>query len=920
MLQYFKPKRCWQKNLNKFCGIIRRLLDNEFKPHPAYPTTLHRLNQCVELFQEYCTSEMSYAQSTVVHLQKLFACLDIDHLKLVASYKPICNVRFSLQDLKKCLMHLTKNLPPYFPPDEYLTADDFANYKDQERAELSQVIATTSLHDPGLVSCYIESNAFSPEDYIDKPFVIIPKNPRNIYRALTIVITQNNLVETDDTSAPSDASLALLKECALRWRLGSTFMLIADLEATACFFGKGDLAFDALVERLFEIQKYIKQHPCERWAASDRQYLASIFSYLLPMLFDTFCAKLGDMSHFPISLDHQLLDTVDYMLHSFVVKEKGVDLAVYADEFSGKIQGVFIQRYEHLHKSVTGASEALNLHHMAKLIMKDINYAAQLFKAPLLGLIDATAILVEFELKYFTLQAKSMLNGRESELIPAEDAFDFYNAFAQLHDLARNYVPDLQVGINLEHWFNRQFVRWLAALDNKSLRWVELAIQYDNFEPVSDSALHSSSVDDLIRCFREQLDLFDKLSWPNDLLESRSMARVAKVIYESIELYANRLVELSQKTNQPPPSSSPKPKWEPKWDVLKIGHKKKHVKDITKEQCIFVNNIYYLRKRTLELFQNVDCQRYSKVLVEYSKGKQDNTPQARMFYIKIVTAELLKECDSGKDNDAYAILSMGDKDLLTTSIQWDDAQPKWNETCGVVLDSAQDISVRIFDKDLLTDDLCGEGILNLDPQDYWSSEDTNIWLDLEPQGRVLFIISTANEKDDPHYYISKAISTLEMHEMGLLQSLLSKLTSTIKSSLSRKTVLHAISKGRDGHFHKFLGSSHMPSELKFSDEDCDQALVGLVDLLDARLNLPFRVLYEPCGYRLVTAIWSECLVAIESAMVPPFSKKRSTPKPLTKLEVDFLLRIVELLKIFFHGGDDGDGLPTQMLEIPNSDA
>ncbi|KAJ9079546.1 hypothetical protein DSO57_1034449 [Entomophthora muscae] len=231
------------ENLDKFCGIIRRLLDNEFKPHPAYPTTLRRLIQCVESSQGDGTPVLSYAQSLVLHLQKLFSCPDIDHLKLVAGYKPICNGHSSFQDLKKCLMHLTKNLQPYFPPDEYLTADDFANYKAQERAELSQLIAAMSLRDPDLVSCYIESNAFSSDDYREKPYTIIPKNPRNIYRALTIVITQKELVETDDTSAPSDASLALLSECALRWRLGTTFRLIANLEAAAHFFGTGNLRF-----------------------------------------------------------------------------------------------------------------------------------------------------------------------------------------------------------------------------------------------------------------------------------------------------------------------------------------------------------------------------------------------------------------------------------------------------------------------------------------------------------------------------------------------------------------------------------------------------------------------------------------------------------------------------------------------------
>lgn len=103
----------------------------------------------------------------------------------------------------------------------------------------------------------------------------------------------------------------------------------------------------------------------------------------------------------------------------------------------------------------------------------------------------------------------------------------------------------------------------------------------------------------------------------------------------------------------------------------------------------------------------------------------------------------------------------------------------------------------------------------------------------------------------------------------------------------------------------------------FTDEECDDALAPLVDFLDAELHMPFSHLYLECGSKLVTLVWVECLSCILNQLVPPFSKDRLTPAPLRWIEINFYMRAVELLKRFFHGGEDGDGLPMRMLENPD---
>ena len=58
----------------------------------------------------------------------------------------------------------------------------------------------------------------------------------------------------------------------------------------------------------------------------------------------------------------------------------------------------------------------------------------------------------------------------------------------------------------------------------------------------------------------------------------------------------------------------------------------------------------------------------------------------------------------------------------------------WNEDIGVALNNAKKIDLVVYDKDMISaDEVCGK--ITLQMSDI-TSQETDVWLDLKPQGRL----------------------------------------------------------------------------------------------------------------------------------------------------------------------------------------
>lgn len=101
--------------------------------------------------------------------------------------------------------------------------------------------------------------------------------------------------------------------------------------------------------------------------------------------------------------------------------------------------------------------------------------------------------------------------------------------------------------------------------------------------------------------------------------------------------------------------------------------------------------------------------------------------------------------------------------------------------------------------------------------------------------------------------------------------------------------------------------------------DIENALQGLFAYFDENFAIMKQTLTEATMLAVMTRLWKEVLMAIESLLVPPLSDKPSTQKPLTQVELDIVYKWLELLFEFFNAKDeDGEvlGVPAEVLKSP----
>ena len=106
-----------------------------------------------------------------------------------------------------------------------------------------------------------------------------------------------------------------------------------------------------------------------------------------------------------------------------------------------------------------------------------------------------------------------------------------------------------------------------------------------------------------------------------------------------------------------------------------------------------------------------------------------------------------------------------------------------------------------------------------------------------------------------------------------------------------------------------------PTQVEITD-----ALKPLFTYFDDNFAIMNQTLTQPAMIMVMTRLWKEVLVTIESLMVPPLSEKPSQQKPLSQQELDIVFKWLQLLYDFFHAVDDetgeANGVPQDILRSP----
>jgi hypothetical protein len=110
-----------------------------------------------------------------------------------------------------------------------------------------------------------------------------------------------------------------------------------------------------------------------------------------------------------------------------------------------------------------------------------------------------------------------------------------------------------------------------------------------------------------------------------------------------------------------------------------------------------------------------------------------------------------------------------------------------------------------------------------------------------------------------------------------------------------------------GYFSKVSGQvSGRPMSVQtqplqpINPEAANNALKPLLQYFDDNFAIMKQTLTDGAMIMVMTRLWKEALVTVESLLVPPLSDKPSSQKPLTQQEVDIVYRWLQVSRLLFH--------------------
>jgi len=236
-------------------------------------------------------------------------------------------------------------------------------------------------------------------------------------------------------------------------------------------------------------------------------------------------------------------------------------------------------------------------------------------------------------------------------------------------------------------------------------------------------------------------------------------------------------------------------------------------------------------------------------------------------------------------------------------------------------------------------DTLGRAYLCLDPGRYGDFLTHDLWLDLDPQGRILIRVSMEGEKDDIQFYFGRAFRSLKRAEGDMTRIFIDKMSPLILQSLSRNVLKTLIKTGLPatldynkalGNVKDFFGSKMgsnnsdilipLPQQEKprirpeqLTDVEIEQAISPLFDYFETNLQVLNSSLSDTARQTMMIRVWKEILLVIEGLLIPPLSDAHSDMKPLSDKEVDIVFKWLKFLRDYFYAGGEGP-VPLELLQ------
>ncbi|CAG8589825.1 11649_t:CDS:10 [Funneliformis caledonium] len=759
-------------------------------------------------------------------------------------------------------------------------------------------------------------------------FTFIPQHPRNYYKYLMYKCIDYELMSHEEASFKilSKNTLDFLNECGLRWRVSPAFRWLQYLDAIKSRYDSPDpeinsqISLDHLKEGFHLLNDAIKKRPINTWTISDKRELIEVISGIHDSLLRDLKDGLSQYFRIKPQSFEPILSLIQTIYENELFQEQysNVLSSLYNEHRSIVIE-VAIKKYQEKRDKIynQAANEVHALISIVRSFQEDLEKLRAKFPKPL---IKTQIPLFIADMENATSEILKKVKMTSEEGIPVEDIFELYREVLVIKQIFLENCHGENFTFNIQEWFGPHVRKWLEAMDSKTPEWVDSAVKVDKFKAVSATDSHSSSVVDLFTSFNQTIDFLKRLNWPNEFQSARYMTSLSRTVSKALEQYCN-VIEGKFKVDMFPPEeteqiASKQSAWYIRAKTAMATDKAVPL-DIKPESCVKINNIEAAREQLDSLYNTMDVDYLAQIIRDSDQAPPvpEKVEKNRYLYtIKIVQAENLPALDTNGSSDPYCVLSdEKGMNLVRTRVIYETLNPRWDEAFDITIESSDKmrwLCVTVWDRDQVgSDDVCGKAYIKLDPKFFDDFLAHDVWLDLDPHGRILLRISMEGEKDDIQFYFGKAFRTLKRAHDDMARIIVDRLSPFLRKCLSRDVIAKLV-KNPTFPFSK-------SKRIELTDMQIEEAIHPLFDYFDPNLMTLNSYLHPVVFTKVMTKVWKEIESIIEELLVPPLSDRPSEMKPLNDTEVDVVIKWLKFLHNYLHA--DGNGLSKEeVLENQNT--
>lgn len=824
--------------------------------------------------------------------------------------------------------------------------------------------------DPGVAAELVGEN---------EELTYIPPDPEAAYQRLLTLCLERDLEGIRAKAADEEVSLSifsslhadLLGTCAQWWRISSPFRALAHLRLFKTKYDMGEIPFECVADAMEGLERVLATQALPQWRHTERHLLVRLLDGLCDSVLRLVLAALQDMDA-PLPPEYAAAVALAERAQSLVAEAQALTGTTVSSTRAATLEAALVaastQRYTTQAKALLATpSSALGaLVELGAWLDRMLRALQARHATPVLGLQPAHAVAVRLVPLYLN-DIGAVREAVWQQVQARRDLSMVNEAWALLsHVKALQAWPNVPTPptFDLVVWFRPYVTLWLRLSEAHTAAWVQRAVRSDTFEPVDDTdTRHSTSVVDLFDALAQQVRVLQSLSWPDAYDLAMFFSQLAHAMRRLVELYCEELEALYMaEMAPPPPLTSPAlafatealaslpPKhaaWVAKAKLTIQGEKRVTPFLLEPRSCVKLNNMERARRQLDVLYQAIDADHQADRVQQHARTHATANDAPRRFAVKMVQAELpTPMAERMARLDTFVTLSdaQGER-LAQTRTLFDTATPRWDEVVDVMVSAPRWISASVWQRPASEAPvLVGRAALCLDVRDFAEHASQDVWLELDRAGgRLLLRVSMDDAQDGILYDFGHAFRVVKRSEVDMVRVLVDHMSLFMRQFLSR-SVLRSLVRGARmervvGNVRALyasalaqaagssvaippVGSSGAKrgAPLALSDAEMEAAIVPLLDYFEETLGTLQSSLCEPEAQFVLTRVWKEVLVTLESLLVPPLSDAPSEMRPLSDAEVDIVFKWLSFLRNFFHAYDATTGMaygvPLDVLQGP----